>query len=218
MFINIARAYKKRPDQAPKGSQSFFEPIIEFVREEIAAPNLYNKTDKYMPLLLSLFFFIWFLNMAGMIPFSGNVTGNISVTLSLALISLAYIVASANKGYWKHIFLPPVPHGVKPILIPVEIIGVFTKPFALTIRLFANMTAGHVMMISLLALIFLFGKMGASPGIAWGTGIFSSLFIIFISVLELFVAALQAYVFTMLTAVFIGQAIENHNHNEEDII
>jgi F-type H+-transporting ATPase subunit a len=171
-----------------------------------------------MPLLLNLFFFIWFLNMAGMIPFSGNVTGNISVTLALSLVSLVVIAASANKGYWKHIFLPPVPHGVKPILIPVEIIGIFTKPFALTIRLFANMTAGHVMMISLLSLIFLFGKMGAAPGIAWGTGVFSTLFILFISLLELFVAALQAYVFTMLTAVFIGQAIANHNHNHEDVI
>lgn len=218
IFLNIAGAYKKREGMAPKGSQSFFEPIIEFIRDEIAKPNLHGSYERFMPLLLTLFFFIWFLNMLGMVPFSGNITGNIAVTLTLSLVTFVVILFAANKGYWKHIFWPPVPHAVKPILIPVEIIGIFTKPFALTIRLFANMTAGHVMMISLLSLIFLFGKMGQEAGMAWGTGVFSTLFLIFISLLELFVAALQAYVFTMLSAVFIGQAIENHDHHQEDVI
>jgi F-type H+-transporting ATPase subunit a len=213
IFISIARAYAKRPDTAPKGTQSFFEPIIQFVRDEIAKENIPGNYERFMPLLLTMFFFIWFLNTLGLIPFSANVTGNISVTATLALVTLIVTNVVANKAYWKHIFWPPVPLGVKPILIPVEMIGILTKPFALTIRLFANMTAGHVIMISLLGLIFIFGKMGHNPGAAWGTGVFSTAFILFTSSLEVFIALLQAYVFTMLTSVFIGQAVAEEEHH-----
>lgn len=212
LFISIGNAYKKRANQAPKGVQSFFEPVVVFIRD-LAKENIPHGYEKYVPLLLTIFFFIWFLNMMGLVPFSGNVTGNISVTLALAIVSLIVTLFSAKKGYWKHILWPPVPHAVKLIFIPVEIIGIFTKPFALTIRLFANMTAGHVIVISLLSLIFIFGKSGAEPGVGYGVGIFSSLFIIAISVLELFVAVLQAFVFTMLTSVFIGQAVEEEEHH-----
>jgi F-type H+-transporting ATPase subunit a len=213
IFISIARTYAKRPDSAPRGTQSFFEPIIQFVRDEIAKENIPGKYERFMPLLLTMFFFIWFLNMLGMIPFSANVTGNISVTAALALVTLIVVNVAANKAYWKHIFWPPVPHAVKPILVPVEVIGVLTKPFALTIRLFANITAGHVIMISLLGLIFIFGKMGQNVPAAFGTGIFSTLFIVAISCLEVFIALLQAYVFTMLTSVFIGQAVAEEEHH-----
>lgn len=213
LFISIAKAYAKRPDSAPKGAQSFFEPVIQFIRDEVAKENIPGKYERFMPLLLTMFFFIWFLNMLGMIPFSANVTGNISVTATLALITLIVTNVVANKAYWKHIFWPPVPHGVKPILVPVEVIGILTKPFALTIRLFANITAGHVIMISLLGLIFIFGQMGRNVGAAFGTGIFSTLFIVAVSALEVFIALLQAYVFTLLTSVFIGQAVAEEEHH-----
>lgn len=213
IFISIAKAYSKRPDSAPKGTQSFFEPIIQFVRDEIAKENIPGNYERFMPLLLTQFFFIWFLNTLGLVPFSANVTGNISVTATLAIVTLIVTNVVANKAYWKHIFWPPVPHAVKPILVPVEIISVLTKPFALTIRLFANMTAGHVIMISLLGLIFIFGKMGHNVGAAWGTGAFSTAFILFTSSLEVFIALLQAYVFTLLTSVFIGQAVAVEEHH-----
>lgn len=213
VFTAVARGYKKNEGKAPKGIQSFFEPIVVFVRDDIAKPNITHNYERFMPLLLTLFFFIWFLNMLGMMPFSGNVSGNISVTLALSLVTLIAVNFSANKAYWKHILWPPVPHAIKLIMVPLEILSIFTKPFALTIRLFANITGGHVIMVSLLGLIFIFGKMGQNVTAGWGVGFFSTMFIVAISLLELFVAVLQAFVFTMLTAVFIGQATAEEEHH-----
>ncbi|MDQ3073173.1 MAG: F0F1 ATP synthase subunit A, partial [Bacteroidota bacterium] len=216
IFISVANSYKRRQGAAPKGLQSFMEPVVVFIRDEIAKENIGEKKyERFMPLLLTFFFFILFLNLLGLTPFSGNVTGNISVTLALSLITLASTIIFASKDFWKHIFWPPVPHGVKIIMVPLEVLSIFTKPFSLTIRLFANITAGHVMIISLIGLIFIFGKNGQNPGLAWGVGIFSSLFVVAISLLELFVALLQAYVFTMLTAVFIGQSVESHDDHHD---
>ncbi len=213
IFVGVARGYTKNIGKAPKGVQSFFEPIVVYIRDEVAIPNIGAGYERYMPLLLTMFFFIWFLNLLGMTPFSANVTGNIAVTLSLSAISLLIITFSANKHYWGHIVNPPVPFFVKLILVPVELMGILTKPFALMMRLFANITAGHVMMLALLSLIFVFGEMGKSAVGGYGAGLISTLFIVAISLLELFVAILQAYVFTMLTAVFIGQATEIPEHH-----
>ena len=213
IFLSVAKAYKNK-GVAPSGMQNLFETIIVFIRDDVAKFNIGHHYEKYMPLLLTQFFFIWFLNLLGMTPFSANVTGNISVTLSLALVTLAFMLVKANGSFWGHTLNPPgVPFIVKLILVPVEILGIFTKPFALMMRLFANITAGHVIMISLMGLIFIFGKNGENVGLGYGVGIFSSLFIIAISMLELFVALLQAYVFTMLTAVFIGQVTAEADHH-----
>jgi ATP synthase subunit 6 len=213
VFISVARGYKKNQGKAPKGIQAFMEPVVVFVREEIAKENIPNMYERFMPLLLTMFFFILFLNLLGMVPFSSNVSGNISFTLSLALVTLVIVHLRANKAYWKHIIWPPVPHGVKLLMVPLEIIGIFTKPFALTIRLFANITGGHIIVISLLGLMFVFGKMGEQLVTGYTVGILSSLFIVAISCLELFVALLQAFVFTLLTAVFIGQAVAVEEHH-----
>ena len=161
-----------------------------------------------MPYLLTIFFFIWINNLIGLIPFfpfSSNLTGNIFFTFVLALITFIVTSFSANKDYWKHIFMPPVPKSLYPIMIPVEIIGMLTKPFALMIRLFANITAGHIIILSLVSLIFIFKTVAVAP--------ISGAFVLFMSVLEMLVAALQAYVFTLLTALFIGQAVAEHDHH-----
>ena len=146
-----------------------------------------------------------------MIPGSANVTGNITFTMVLAVISFLVIMFSTNKHYWGHIFNPPVPMGVKPILVPVEILGVFTKPFALMIRLFANMVAGHILIICLVSLIFIFAALNKYIGIGFSP--LSIGFTVFIYFIEILVAFLQAYIFTMLTAVFIGQAMEGSHHD-----
>lgn len=206
IFLTVARGYKKRAGKSPKGLQSWLEPIILFVRDEIAKPNLGHKYERYMPYLLTVFFFIWFNNMLGLVPFfpgSANVTGNIAVTMVLALITLVIILFSGNKYYWSHIFNPPVPWWLKPLMIPVEIVGIFTKPFALMIRLFANITAGHILVLSLMCLIFIFNSIAIAPA--------SILFVIFIGLIELLVAFIQAFIFTILSALFIGMAIEEHH-------
>jgi F-type H+-transporting ATPase subunit a len=202
-FIPMARKYKKR--QIPKGLQSFLEPLIVFIRDDIAIPNIGEKKhQRFMPFLLTLFFFIWFCNLLGLIPFfpgGANVTGNISVTFTLAVFTLIVTNISANKGYWKHIFaFPGVPVWLYPIMIPVELIGIFTKPFALMIRLFANITAGHIIILSLISLIFIFESLTISP--------VTFAFVLFMNLLELLVATLQAYIFTLLSALFIGIAVE----------
>lgn len=216
LFTSIANAYKKR--SVPKGKQSFFEPLIVFVRDEIAKPNLGDKYERYLPFLLTVFFFIWILNMLGLIaPFgSPNVTGNIMVTAALALFTFIITTVSANKDYWMHIFWPPgVPIFVKPILIIIEFVSMFIKPAALMIRLFANISAGHIMVLCLVGIIFIFGQtFGAAGG--YGSSIFAGAFMLFIGALEIFVAALQAYIFTVLSAVFIGQAVEEHEHHHEE--
>lgn len=207
IFLSVAKAYKKREGQAPKGLQSALEPLILFVRDEIAIPNLGSKYRPYMPYLLTVFFFIWFNNMLGLVPFfpgSANVTGNIAVTMVLALCTMLIIMFSGNKYYWGHIFNPPVPWWLKPLMIPVEIIGVFTKPFALMIRLFANITAGHILVLSLLCLVFIFNSLAIAPA--------SVFFVVFIGAIELLVAFIQAFIFTILSALFIGMAVEEHHH------
>lgn len=202
IFGFSARHYKKNK-MAPRGMSGFIEPIILFVRNEIAIPNIGPKYYKYMPLLLTIFFFIWLNNLVGLIPFfpfSGNVTGNIIFTMVMAVLVFIVTIFSGNKYYWKHILTPDVPKALMPIMIPIEIIGMFTKPFALMVRLFANITAGHIIILSLIGLIFIFESAFVSP--------VSIAFVLFMSVLELLVAALQAYVFTLLAALFIGQAVE----------
>lgn len=207
VFLSVAGAYKKRVGLAPKGLQSFAEPLIIFIRDDIARPNIGYKYEKFMPLLLTIFFFIWFNNLLGLIPIfpgSANVTGNIAVTMVLAAIVLVVVNLNGNKYYWAHIFKPDVPFWLLPIMWIVEIIGIFSKPFALMIRLFANITAGHIIAISLISLIFIFKTLAIAP--------VSVAFVLFMDVLELLVAFLQAFIFTMLTALFIGTAVEEHHH------
>jgi F-type H+-transporting ATPase subunit a len=216
IMLRIAKRYKSGVGvtSAPKGSQSLLEPVITFVRDEVAKPNLGHKYEKYLPYLLTIFFFILINNIFGLIPGSANVTGNIAFTVVLGLISFVVILGSSNKHYWGHIFNPPgVPLGVKFILVPVEFLSVFIKPFALIIRLFANMVAGHIIIICLISLIFIFGQL--NPFAGWGASPLSIGFTVFIYLIEVLVAFLQAFIFTMLTAVFIGQALEGEHHHEE---
>jgi len=213
VLVSMANKYKRMGSgKAPSGMQNALEPVITFVRDEVAKPNLGAKWSKYLPYLLTVFFFILINNIFGLIPGSANVTGNIAFTLVFALISFVVILFSTNGHYWAHIFNPPVPGFVKFILVPVEILGVFTKPFALMIRLFANMMAGHIIIICLISLIFIFG--GLSKAIGWGFSPVSIAFAVFIYLIEVMVAFIQAFIFTNLTAVFIGQAFEGEHHDE----
>ena len=208
LFTSLARSYKYN-EMAPKGMAGFLEPLVIFVRDDIAIPNIGEKKyAKFMPYLLTVFFFVWINNLIGLVPFfpfSANLTGNIYFTFVLALITFIITILNANKNYWGHIFSPPVPKALYPIMWPVEIIGMFTKPFALMIRLFANITAGHIIILSLFSLIYIFETAWISP--------VSGAFVLFMSFLEMLVAALQAYVFTLLSALFIGQAVEEHDHH-----
>ena len=208
IFFSVSAAYKKRAGQAPKGLQSFIEPIIMFVRDDIARPNIGYKYQRFMPLLLTVFFFIWINNLIGLVPFfpgGSNLTGNIAVTFVLAFITLIVVNVNGNKYYWKHIFAPDVPKPLYIIMWPVELVGIISRPFALMIRLFANITAGHIIVLSLISLIFVFKSAYVS--------IVSVPFVVFMDVLELLVAALQAFIFTLLTALFIGSAVEEHHHH-----
>lgn len=217
VFTSVAKAYGRRVGQAPKGLQSFMEPLILFVRDEVVKPNLGKKTDRYLPFLLTVFFFIWISNMMGLIPLisNPNLTGNIAVTCALALMTFLITNLHANKYYWGHIFNPPgVPLAIKFILVPIELAGVFIKPVALMIRLFANITAGHIIIISLVGLIFVFGNAGASLGGGIGGAAVAVPFTLFMSFLELLVAFLQAFIFTMLSALFISLAQEEHHHDD----
>lgn len=212
VFTSVAQSYRHRAGQAPKGAQSLFEPIILFVRDDIARTYLHDKYLKFTPYLLTLFFFIWFANLFGLTPLNSNISGNISVTAALAVLSFLITNANGTKDYWQHIFwFPGVPLGVKLIMLPVEIVGMFTKPFSLTIRLFANIAGGHFMVLSLICLIFLMSNGGENVAGALGILPLSIFFTLFILTLEMLVAVLQAYVFTLLTAVFIGQALESHD-------
>lgn len=203
LFGAAGRSARKNPG-APKGILAFLEPIVVFIREDIIIPNVGEKKYKtYIPYLITIFFFIFFNNLLGLIPGGANVTGNIAVTLVLSVFTLLVTNFSANKAYWKHIFLPPVPLALYPIMVPIEVIGVLTKPFALMIRLFANITAGHIIILSLISLIFVFKSIFIAP-VSVG-------FVLFMYTLELLVALLQAYIFTLLSALFIGQAIEEHH-------
>jgi F-type H+-transporting ATPase subunit a len=210
LFLSLARSYKRTGISHPKGIQSFLEPIILFVRDDIAISNIgKQKYEKYMPYLLTVFFFILINNLMGLVPFpppfGANVTGNIAVTFVLAIFTFIITQFSGNKNYWRHTFATPgVPFWLLPIMIPVEIIGIFSKPFALMIRLFANITAGHIIVLSLVCLIFIFKSLGVAP--------VSILFVIFMDCLELLVAFLQAYVFTLLSALFISLAVAEEHH------
>ncbi len=211
IFFSMAGAYKKTGiTTAPKGLQSFFEPLVVFVRDDIAKTNIGSKSERFVPFLLTVFFFILINNVLGMLPIGANLTGNIAVTLVLSVITLIVTNVNGNGHYWHHIFMPPVPAWLLPIMIPVEIVGILSKPFALMIRLFANITAGHIIIISLISLIFIFKAIAIAA--------VSVPFALFIDVLECLVAFLQAYIFTMLTALFIGSAVHDpheHDHAKE---
>lgn len=215
LMTSIAKRYRQGQGRttAPKGWQNAIEPVITFIRDEVAKPNLAHQYRRFMPLLLTIFFFILINTAFGLIPGSANVTGNIAFTAVLGVISFLYITFSGNRHYWGHIFNPPVPFGIKFIMVPVEILSVFTKPFALIIRLFANMLAGHIIIICLISLIFIFGNLSAGIGVVFSP--ISIAFAVFIYVIEILVAFIQAFIFTNLTAVFIGQAIEDGHHTVE---
>lgn len=206
LFRVTARNYIKG-GQLPSGIGRLLEPLVVFVRDEIAIPNIgENNYKKYMSYLLTLFFFIWFVNLFGLTPLGVNVTNNIAVTFSLALITYLIITFTAKKDYWLHIFwMPGVPVPMKILLAPIELLGTIIKPFSLMIRLFANITAGHIVIMSILGMIFIFQS--------WLGGSLSFLLSIALGLLELLVAALQAYIFTMLSALYFGMAVEEHNHH-----
>jgi F-type H+-transporting ATPase subunit a len=218
IFVSVARSYDKRRDHAPKGLQSFLEPIIIFVRDDIAKASIGEKRyEKYLPFLLTIFFFILINNILGIIPiFPGgaNVTGNIGVTGVLAAFTFIITTFSGNKNYWTHIInAPGVPWWLKipvPLMPIVELMGVFTKPFVLMVRLFANITAGHIIILGFISLIFIFGEMSA--GLGYGVSVTSVGFSIFMDFLELLVAFIQAYVFTLLSALYFGMATEEAHH------
>lgn len=217
IFISVANAYKKRPDEAPKGLQSLLEPLIIFIRDDVAKSAIGSKKYmRYMPFLLTIFFFIFINNLLGLVPiFPGgaNVTGNIAVTMVLAIFTFVITTFSSNKNYWTHMInMPGVPWWLKlpiPLMPIVEIMGMFTKPFVLMIRLFANMTAGHIVVLGFMSMIFIFGNI--NPAAGYGVSIVSVGFSVFLGLLELLVAFIQAYVFTLLSALYFGMAMEEHH-------
>jgi F-type H+-transporting ATPase subunit a len=219
-FRSIAKAYGKRKGMAPKGAQGFMEPIILFIQDEVAKPFLGDKYDKYLPFLLSIFFFILGLNLIGQIPFfpgSANVTGNLGVTFVLAMFTFFVVNLNGNRHYWEHIFwMPGVPAWVKTIVTPVEFLGLFIKPFTLMLRLFANITAGHIVLVAFVGLIFIFGESGKSVGGASLGAATAVPLTMFMMAIELLVAVIQAFVFTLLTASYIGAAIEEHHYDHVD--
>jgi len=215
IFISVANKYKRNgPNVAPSGFQNALEACILFVRDDIAKPNIGKKYMRFMPLLLSFFFFIWINNMLGLLPGAANFTGNIAVTAAFAFVTFIVMLFSANKHFWGHLFNPPgVPMGINILLTIIEIISFFIKPIALMIRLFANILAGHIIILSIISMIFIFGAMNSIAG--WGFAPVSVAFTLFMYALELLVAAIQAFIFTNLTAVFIGQSVEEGHHHED---
>jgi F-type H+-transporting ATPase subunit a len=222
VFISMAKGYQKRGIGAPKGIARIVEPVILFVRDDIARPSIGPKYERYLPFLLTLFFFIIFNNLLGLIPFfpgGANLTGNISVTLVLAVFTFVITNVSGNKDYWKHIVnTPGVPWWLKipiPLIPLIELISVLTKPIVLMIRLFANITAGHIICLGFISLIFIFGSMSTAMGFAISP--VSVFFYMFMTLLEFLVAFIQAFVFTLLSAIYIGMAIEEHHHDTQEI-
>lgn len=209
IFSASAKNYRVN-NGAPKGIAAFMEPLVVFVRDEIAVPNIGEKKYmKFMPYLLTVFFFIWINNLLGLVPFipgGANLTGNIGFTMTMAGLTLIITTVNGNADYWKHmLWMPGVPVPIKILLAPIELVGAISKPFALMIRLFANITAGHIIILSLMSIIFIFKTVAISPvSIAFG---------LFMNVMELLVAALQAFIFTLLSALFIGMAVEEHDHH-----
>ena len=218
IFTSVAKRYTTRKDQAPTGLQNMMEPLILFVRDDIAKSSIGPKYEKYLPYLLTIFFFIFLNNVLGIIPiFPGgaNVTGNIAITGVLALCTLVITSFTGTKAYWLHLVnTPGVPWWLKlplPLMPIVEIIGVITKPFVLMVRLFANITAGHIIILGFISLIFIFGQISTALGL--GVGIPTAAFMVFMDLLELLVAFIQAYVFTLLSALYFGLAmVEEHHH------
>jgi F-type H+-transporting ATPase subunit a len=212
MVTSMAKHYTKNQGKAPKGFYNLIEPLVVFLRDDVIKPNIGPRADRFMPFLLSIFFFIFILNLTGQIPFfpgGANVTGNIAVTMVLALFVFVTVTFSGNKYYWKHIFMPDVPVWMYIIIIPIEVLGVVLKPFVLMLRLFANITAGHIIILGFFSLIFIFGAM--SPTLGYAVSPLSVAFTVFMSLLELLVAFLQAFVFTLLSAIYIGMAVEEHH-------
>ena len=205
--LSSARHYQKNGAVAPKGVASFVEPIVIFVRDEIAHKSIGPKYKKFVPYLLTLFFFIWSGNLLGLLPGAANLTGNIAVTFTLAIITFVIVNVNGNKGYWKHVFATPgVPAALLPIMVLVEFIGLFTKPFALMVRLFVAITAGHIVILSFIALVLIFES--------YSIGILSTIMVTLINVIELLVATIQAYVFTLFSAMYIGSAVAEHHHDD----
>ena len=207
LFTSLARSYAKNGGIS-SGFGRLFEPIVIYIRDEIAIPNIGEKHYKrYMSYLLTIFFFIWFLNIFGLTPLGINVTGNIAITFGLAVVTFIITNITANKNYWGHIFwMPGVPLPMKIILAPIELLGVFIKPFSLMIRLYANIFAGHIVLMSLIGLMFIFKN--------WLGSSLSFMLSFAISTIEILVALLQAYIFTMLSALYFGSAVEEHHHEE----
>ena len=207
IFTSLARSYAKNGGIS-SGFGRLFEPIVIYIRDEIAIPNIGEKHyKKYMSYLLTIFFFIWFLNIFGLTPLGINVTGNIAITFGLAVVTFIITNITANKNYWGHIFwMPGVPLPMKIILAPIELLGVFIKPFSLMIRLYANIFAGHIVLMSLIGLMFIFKN--------WLGSSLSLMLSFAISTIEILVALLQAYIFTMLSALYFGSAVEEHHHEE----
>jgi F-type H+-transporting ATPase subunit a len=216
IMFSVASSYGKNKGKAPKGLANLIEMAILFIRDEVAKPSIGPKYQKFLPYLLTIFFFIFINNLLGLIPiFPGgaNVTGNIAITLVLAIFTFVITSINGNSTYWGHIFMPPgVPKALWFLLIPIEIIGMLNKPIVLMIRLFANITAGHIIILGFFSLIFIFGAM--NQGLGLGVSVLSVAFTVFMNFLELLVAFLQAYVFTLLSALYFGSAVEEHHHEE----
>ena len=215
IFTSVARGFKKNKGKAPKGVQSLMEPLIVFIRDEVAMPNFSSKEKayKFLPFLLSVFFFIWIANILGLIPFLGgfNITGTMGVTAVLAAIVFIITTVKGNRHYWTHILWPEgVPLPIKFILVPIEFLGIFIKPFVLMVRLTANITAGHIIILAFVSLVLIFGQQSAVAGYSVGVG--SVLFMVFMFFIELLVAFLQAYVFTLLAAIYFADATQEAHH------
>lgn len=216
IFGTVSKGYQQRDGQAPKGLQSIMEPLFVFIRDEVARPMIGEQHyERFLPFVMSLFFFILVCNLLGLIPIfpgSANVTGNLAVTMALAILVFFVTNLNGKKDYWQHtVWMPGVPIFVKPVLAVVEILGLFIKPFSLMIRLFANITAGHIIILSLVGLVFVFGKSGESIAGASVGAVVATIFAGFMNLIELLVAFLQAFIFAMLGASYIGAAVEEHH-------
>lgn len=204
VFMAVARGYNRNKDKAPSGIQSFLEPVILFIRDEVVKPNIGPRYERFLPYMLTLFFFILFGNLLGLLPGAGNLTGNIAVTGALAVLTFIITNFNGNRDYWKHIFWTPgVPLPLRPIIFLVEVIGIFTKPISLMVRLFVAITAGHIVLLSLICLTFIFSSIWVGFG--------STVIVLFINLIELLVAGIQAYVFTLFSSLYIGMAIAEHS-------
>ena len=221
LFMAVAKGYKENEGKAPSGIQSFMEVFFVFIRDEVTKPMIGEKHyERFQPFIMTLFFFIMFINLMGLVPFfpgGANITGNLAVTLTLAVFTFLVTNLNGKKDYWEHVFwMPGIPAWVKIILTPVEVLSLFIKPFSLMIRLFANISAGHIIILSLIGLVFLFGNNGQSVGGAAGGAVIGGLFTAFMNLIELLVALLQAFIFAILSASYIGAAVEEHDHHHDE--